>query len=68
MRNRQGTVVHYSSCTKITSNSVQWLWAEGKSDALIAYVMSKNGIAPCRLCGPPLYPSRNTMRVVNGDD
>ena len=55
-RNQHGTVVHYAYCTKVTPKSKPWLWADWKSDSLIALYMSENGVAPCRLCRPPLWP------------
>lgn len=66
-RNRIGTVVHYAHCDKVTPNSVPWAWAETKSNALIALHMAEKGIAPCRLCNPPLYPARAHLRLVSGE-
>ena len=65
-RSKTGTVVHRPDCTRL-GKAVPWRWAEGKSDGLIAMHMAEKGVVPCKLCAPPLWPTRVNMRLVSGD-
>jgi hypothetical protein len=66
-RSKTGKVVHYPACTRL-GQAKPWVWAEDKSNALIAQHMALMGISPCRLCRPPLWPGRVHLRLVSNDD
>ena len=60
-------VVHLGDCTRV-GKARPWAWAEGHSDARIAMYMAEHGLMPCKLCQPPLWPTRANLRIIEKEN
>jgi hypothetical protein len=67
-RSKTGKIVHWHYCERKGETAVPWVWAERKSDRRIVQEMARNGVRPCRVCSPPLWPAVAYLKLVSGGD